>query len=147
MPSQNRWLISADAPKHDGEKWPMTTTPPSGYRSPDVLLREMLDCIALIQQYVLGQTEEDFRLNQEKQDAVVRRLEILGEASTQLSAEWKARHPEASWRVIADMRNRLIHGYFSIDTRIIWQTITHDLAPLDQELRRILDSEYPPFAP
>lgn len=96
---------------------------------------------------MLGQTEEEFRLNQEKQDAVVRRLEVLGEASTQLSAEWKARHPEASWRVIADMRNRLIHGYFSIDTGIIWQTITHDLTPLEQELRRILDSEYPSSAP
>lgn len=87
----------------------MIISQPSGHRLPDVWLREMLDCIELIQQYVRGQTEADFRLNQEKQDAVTRRLEILGEASTQLSAEWKAQHPGASWRMIADMRNRLIH--------------------------------------
>lgn len=121
----------------------MTVSQPSGHRSPDVLLREMLDCIKLIQQYVVGQSEADFKLNQEKQDAVVRRLEILGEAAAQLSAEWKAYHPGASWRVIADMRNRLIYGYFSIDTCIVWQTITNDLAPLARELQRILEREYP----
>ncbi|HET9111254.1 MAG TPA: HepT-like ribonuclease domain-containing protein [Ktedonobacterales bacterium] len=74
---------------------------------------------------------------------VARRLEILGEAARQLPAEWKAQHTGAPWRVIAEMRNRLIHGYFSVDVGIVWRTVTQDLAPVEQELRRILAHEYP----
>jgi uncharacterized protein with HEPN domain len=104
----------------------------------------MLDCIGLIQRYLHGLSEADFGQDQEKQDAVARRLEILGEAAQQLPAEWKAQHPGAPWRVIADTRNRLIHGYFSIDVGIVWRTVTQDLTPLEQELRQILASEFPP---
>ena len=113
-------------------------------RAPDILLREMLDSIARIQHYVQGTTEAQFRLNLEKQDAVVRRLEILGEAAAQLPPDWRARHSGISWRTIADMRNRLIHGYFNVDISIVWLTVTQDIGPLEIELRDILAREFPP---
>lgn len=113
-------------------------------RAPDILLREMLDSIARIQHYVQGTTEAQFTQNLEKQDAVVRRLEILGEAAAQLPADWRAHHPGIPWRTIADTRNRLIHGYFNVDLAIVWQTIAHDIGPLELELRNILAREFPP---
>lgn len=115
-------------------------------RTPDILLREMLDSIARIQRYVQGTTEAQFRQNLEKQDAVIHRLEVLGEAAAQLPADWKAQHPGIPWRTIADTRNRLIHGYFNVDISIVWQTITQDLGPLELELRNILMREFPPLS-
>ena len=122
----------------------MTT---SNRRTPDVLLREMLECIQLVQGYLQGQSEASLKQLREKQDAVVRRLEILGEAAQQLPADWKAAHSQVPWRVIADMRNRLIHGYFTVDIAIVWRTATQDLAPLEQQLQAILANEFPPPAP
>lgn len=113
-------------------------------RATDILLREMLDSIARIQQYIQGATESQFRQNLEKQDAVIRRLEVLGEAATQLPVEWRTQHPGIPWRIIADTRNRLIHGYFNVDVSIVWQTISHDIGPLEIELHNILASEFPP---
>lgn len=113
-------------------------------RSPDILLREMLDAIARIHQYVQGTTEAQFRQNLEKQDVVVRRFEVLGEDATHLPVDWKGRHSSIPWRTIADTRNRLIHGYFNVDIAIVWQTITQDIGPLEVELRNILASEFPP---
>jgi uncharacterized protein with HEPN domain len=108
----------------------------------------MLESIARIHHYIQGTTETQFQQNFEKQDAVVRRLEVLGEAATQLPAEWRARHPGIPWRIIADTRNRLIHGYFNVDISIVWQTISQDIGPLEIELRKILASEFsPPSAP
>lgn len=62
-------------------------------RATDILLREMLDSIARIQQYIWGTTEAQFRQNFEKQDAVIRRLDVLGEAAPQLPVNWRAQHP------------------------------------------------------
>lgn len=113
-------------------------------RAPDILLREMLDSIARIHNYIQGTTEAQFAQNLEKQDAVVRRLEVLGEAAAQLPVDWRSRHPGIPWRTIADTRNRLIHGYFNVDIAIVWQTISQDIGPLEIELHNILASEFPP---
>lgn len=115
-------------------------------RAPDILLREMLDSIARIRHYIQRTTEAQFRQNPEKQDAVVRRLEVLGEAAAQLPVDWRAQHPGIPWRTIADTRNRLIHGYFNVDIAIVWQTITHDIGPLEIELHNILAREFPPMS-
>jgi uncharacterized protein with HEPN domain len=73
------------------------------------------------------------------QDGVVRQLEIIGEAATGLTAEFRNAHPGIAWTKMVGMRNRLIHAYFEIDLSIIWDTVHTDLAPLKQQIAQILD--------
>jgi hypothetical protein len=100
----------------------------------------MLDCIRLIQRYTQGLSFAAFSAQQELQDAVTLRIAILGEAARQLPDDDKARWPSVPWRVIADMRNRLIHGYFDIRVDLVWQVVTADLPPLESQLRAIRDT-------
>jgi len=86
---------------------------------------------------------EDFQKNRIIGNAIVRSLEVVGEAASQISQSFKDAHPEIEWKVIVGMRNRLIHAYFDIDYRVVWQTIHHDLPPVVVHLRKILLSEEP----
>ena len=67
-------------------------------------------------------------------DAVVRNLEVLGEAARQMPEDFVAKHPEVPWRTIAGLRNRIVHDYFGLDLEIIWQIISQDLPPLKAQL-------------
>jgi len=70
-------------------------------------------------------------------DAVVRNLEIIGEAAKNLSKETKSQYPEIPWREMADMRNKLIHEYFGVDLDIVWKTIKYRLPEVKKNLRKI----------
>jgi uncharacterized protein with HEPN domain len=70
--------------------------------------------------------------------ALVRLVEIIGEAAARIPREVQDRYPQISWQVIVGMRNRLIHGYDQIDHDVLWNTITEDLPPLISELEKIL---------
>lgn len=70
--------------------------------------------------------------------ALVRAVEVLGEASGKLSAETKALNPSIPWAPILSMRNRLIHGYFDIDADIVWRTVVSELPDLLPLLRNVL---------
>jgi len=70
--------------------------------------------------------------------AIVRLLEIIGEAAARVPEVERANHPGIPWREIVDLRNRLIHGYDSIDYDVLWSIIKHDLPPLAVELQQIL---------
>lgn len=74
------------------------------------------------------------------QDAVVLRIAIIGEAASHLSEEDKARWASVPWRVITDMRNRLIHGYFAVRLDLVWQVVVKDAPMLETQLRAIRDS-------
>jgi len=73
--------------------------------------------------------------------AVTRLLEILGEAANRVSEEKQQQHSDIPWREIIGLRNRLIHGYDSVDLRIVWHVVTNDLPPLIEQLEDILDTE------
>jgi len=73
--------------------------------------------------------------------ALVRCLEIIGEAAATISPEFKASHPHIPWRIMANMRNRLIHAYFSVNLSIVLETSQQDLPPLIADLTAILDVE------
>ncbi len=99
----------------------------------------MIESIRLIQSYVDSVSHETFAVQQLLQDAVVLRIAILGEAASHLRDEDKAQWDDIPWRIITDMRNRLIHGYFAMRLDLVWQVVIADLPPLAAQLRVIRD--------
>lgn len=87
-------------------------------------LSHMLDAIARIESYLAEKDEARFLEDSMLRDAVIRNLEIVGEAAAKLSPEFKATHSSVPWDDMVGMRNRLIHGYFSVDLRVVWDTVT-----------------------
>jgi uncharacterized protein with HEPN domain len=102
---------------------------------------DMLEGIANIRAYVAGMTYEQFLSDRKTVDAVIRNLEIIGEAGAQLEDAIESRYPEVPWADVRDMRNLLVHRYFGVDLAIVWQTVEHDLQPLDKALQAILQRE------
>lgn len=86
-------------------------------------LAHIREAISKIERFTRGKTEADFLSDDLVQDAVIRNLEIIGEAVTKLSPEFKTRHDDVPWGEIAGMRNRLIHAYMSVNLEIVWSTI------------------------
>jgi uncharacterized protein with HEPN domain len=109
-------------------------------RKPDVYLHDILESIDHIQRFLDGVSEDEFYVNIEKQDAVLRRLEIIGEAVKHLSDEIRENHPDVPWRQIAGMRDIIIHEYFGITLEMIWIVATVDLVELKEKVKTIIKS-------
>jgi uncharacterized protein with HEPN domain len=105
-----------------------------------IRLKHILESIKKIEGYLLNFDEEKFSQNSLQQDAVLRQLEIIGEASKNVSAELKENNPHIEWRKMAGTRDRLAHGYFSVDIEIVWQITQEFLPTLKIEIERILES-------
>ncbi len=106
-------------------------------RSADILLVEIKDAIDLIQKYTAGISFDSFAHDTEKQDAVLRRLEIIGEAVKNLPVEIRSRHPHIPWRQIAGARDILIHEYFRVDITLAWEMVQKDLPALAEQIDRL----------
>lgn len=100
------------------------------------LLRDILDSAEAIRQYLADVTHEQFLANTEKQDAVLRRLEIIGEAASRLTPETQARFPDLPFRSMRGMRNIIAHDYGDVDVEQVWTTATNDLDPVIAALER-----------
>lgn len=107
-------------------------------KDPQVFLKHILESINLIEDNLLELSEEDFLKNIPVQDAIIRRLEIIGEAVRNLPAEIKQSTPNIPWQDIADLRNKLIHEYFGVDARLVWNVIQNDLPPLKEQIQKLL---------
>jgi len=109
-------------------------------RSAILLIQDMLEAIAKIRRYTAGLTAETFPTDEKSVDAVVRNLEIIGEAANRLPEDFKAQHREVEWSKIIGLRNRIIHDYFGIDLQIVWQVLQRDLPAFNSALVRILQT-------
>lgn len=103
-------------------------------REPHLYLQDILDSIGRIGQYIKGVTLKEFQPDQEKIDAVVRNLEIIGEAANNIPEEIVEKYPEIPWNRMVSMRNKVLHEYFGVDEEILWKTITEDLPSLKKQL-------------
>ncbi len=106
-------------------------------RDDNVYIEDIIDSIEIIAGYISGKSEADFETDIMLQDAVYRRFEIIGEASTKISDSFKEQHPEIEWRLMKLMRNKLIHEYFGISPGTVYATIAADLPPLLSKLKSI----------
>jgi len=106
-------------------------------------LEDILDSVRLIQQYVALSDLHQFPQQLSMQDAVIRRFELIGEATKRLSQELRNDHPEIAWYAMASMRDRVIHGYDTVDVDIVWKTVQEDLPMLRDQIRAILEEQKP----
>lgn len=106
-------------------------------RDLDVILSDILESIELIESYTSDITEKEFEQNTEKQDAIIRRLEIIGEAIKQVPTQWRSEFPNIPWREIAGMRDILIHEYFGVSLGLIWSTAVSDMPKLKETIQQI----------
>lgn len=106
---------------------------------PRPYLYDILDSITRIRRYVHGLDETSFLKDEILQDAVVRRVEVIGEAVGRLSDALKERYPNVPWRDIKDMRNKLIHDYGHVDLELVWSVTQTEIDPLASEIRKIIN--------
>ena len=103
-----------------------------------VYLRHILDCVDKIQRYLQGFDLEMFRKNEEKVDAVVRNVEVIGEAANNLTREFRSANSQVQWMKIIGTRNRIVHGYATVDLEINWNITQNDLPILKSEVEGLL---------
>ena len=101
-------------------------------------IRHILDAIARIEEYLQGLSEAEFHEKYLIQDGVIRQIEIIGEATKNISKDFRDTYSEIPWRDIAGMRDKLIHHYFGVNLGEVWLTATRDIPILKPQIENIL---------
>lgn len=100
---------------------------------------DIIEACGKVRRFVAGMTYDAFAADELKRDAVIRNLEVIGEAAGNLPGEVRARAPEIPWRLICDMRNVLAHAYFGVSLKIVWDTATTQIDELEKAVRALLE--------
>lgn len=108
-------------------------------RDSSVFFEDMFSAISKIQKYVQDLSFEEFSEDEMRVDAVIRNLEIIGEAAGNVSIEVRNNYPDIQWKKIVGLRNILIHEYFGVDLEIVWDIIENNLDKLKFEVEKSLN--------
>lgn len=107
-------------------------------KDPVIFLKHILESIEKIELYIRNMPEKEFLKSSQTQDAVIRRIEILGEAVRNLPTDFMETHSGFDWKVIIRTRDKLIHGYFGVDLEIVWGVIKKDLPELKTKIAALI---------
>lgn len=112
-------------------------------RSDREFLGDIREAIQRITNYTRGMSYEDFLSDAKTQDAVIRNLEVLGEAAKNLSEEFRVAHASLPWKSMMGTRDRLIHHYFGVSLDIVWQIVSLELPKVGSQLQKLAEDEGP----
>jgi uncharacterized protein with HEPN domain len=101
-------------------------------------IRDILDAIAEIQKFTRGMDFESFREDDKTVRSVEMNFIIIGEAANQIPDEIEEKHTEIPWSLMRAMRNRIVHVYFKVDEKLMWDTVQNDLPPLIPKLEKLV---------
>lgn len=107
----------------------------------ELYLRHIEQAATKISRRIQGISRAAFDEDEEKQDGLIRQLEIIGEAASQISEGYRAAHPAVDWRKMKDLRNVLIHGYANVNLDRVWEVVRYDIPRLHQQLWGLLRSD------
>jgi len=107
-------------------------------KDPKIFLHHILECTELIEEYTKNINFEEFEINIQVQDAVTRRIEIIGEATKNIPLVIKKNYPEVIWKDMAGMRDILIHRYYGVSLDVTWSVIKKRIGPLKKQIKMIL---------
>lgn len=110
-------------------------------RDPETALRQMLDHAHEVREKASERDRQALEEDRDFELAVVRLLEVVGEAATRVPDEVQDRNPEVPWAEVVAMRNRLIHAYDAVDPDIVWRIVTEDIPELVEDLKPVLEAE------
>lgn len=105
----------------------------------NVFLGHILESIESIEAYVHGLEKDDFLNSEEKQDAVIRRIEIIGEATRNIPSSFRKQHAHIPWKDIAGMRDKLAHDYFGVSLNVAWEVVKNDLPKLKRDIKKLVE--------
>jgi uncharacterized protein with HEPN domain len=106
-----------------------------------LFIEDILECIENIEDFIYDVSKGDFYDNKMAQDAVVRNIEVIGEAVKNIPEKFRKKYPKVEWRKIAGTRDIFIHAYFGVDLGIVWKIVKEDLPKLKKEIKNILKRE------
>jgi len=110
-------------------------------RSPHRLLADVLERIERIERHIAGMERDTFLSDEKTTDAVVRSLEVIGEAANRLPPDFREQHAEIPWGRIVGLRNRVIHAYFEVDLELVWEIVGGELRDLKSQVTSLLKDE------
>jgi uncharacterized protein with HEPN domain len=106
----------------------------------EIRLRHMLDATKAALKFADCRQQQELESDLQLQFAIVRAIEIIGEAAARISPEMRSLHPDIPWSSIVSMRNRLVHAYFDVDHDILWNTVVEALPVLERQIETLLKS-------
>lgn len=110
-------------------------------KDPLIFIEHILDSIGKMEIYTKNITKDKLKDNTQVQDAIIRRIEVLGEAVRNLPEEFKNRYPQIEWKEIIRTRDKIIHHYFGVDLEIVWDIVQNDLPKLKKQIELILQEK------
>jgi len=100
---------------------------------------DILNSVEEIEEFIYGMDYDTFSSDRKTENAVIRSLEVMGEAAAKIPDTIREKYPDIPWKRMVGMRNKLIHNYFGVDSDIVWAVSTEEIPPLKVHIKRLLD--------